>query len=102
MLETILLFLGSVSEIHFRERTLVWGVLLQHCFFLPMYLLHTYAGFCSRKCLVKIIFLLGSVFEIHFGERTSVFAVLLCSSVFRWCLPLFLHTCAGFCSRNAW
>ena len=73
-------FLGLVFVILFRERTLVFGILLRSLVFfggvLPMFLL-TYIVFFSGKCLVKILFFLGPVFEFHFRERTFVFAVVL-------------------------
>ena len=76
-----LLLLRFGFEAHFRERTLVFGVLLRSLVFffrcvLPMFLL-AYIVFFSGKCLVKILFFLGPVFEIHFRERTLVFAVVL-------------------------
>ena len=85
-------FLGSVSEIHFRELTLVfgfWVLVAALCFLsgvLPMVLLVCVA-FCSRKCLITIIFLRFG-FEFHFWA--SIFCWLLRSRVFRWCfLPMF-------------
>ena len=80
------LLLGFGFEIHFRERTFVFAVLLHSsgfrwCF--ACVFAYLFGFFCSRECLAKIIFFLGLVFEIHFRERTSVFVVLLRSSVFR-------------------
>ena len=93
----IYLRLGFGFEIHFRERTFVFAVLLRSsgfrwCFaYVFTYLL---VFFCTRECLAKIIFFLGLVFEIHFRERTFVFVVLLRSSLFRWCFAyMYFHFC---------
>ena len=48
MFERNIFFLGSVSEIHFRERALVFGVLLRHCVFLVLFL-HTCVVFVPEN-----------------------------------------------------
>ena len=94
MLGKILFFLGLVFEIHFRERTFVFGVLLlssvfQCCFaYVFAYLL----GFSFPRMLGKNSLLLRFGFEIPFRGRAFVFVVLMLPYVFRWCFAyVFVH-----------
>ena len=61
---TVLLFLGSLFEKNFRERTFVFGCRCWSCVFWCCfaYVLLYYLAFRSRKCLEKILLMSGLVF----------------------------------------